>query len=257
MQTGFGAGALFAERVDVTGTGIGPMQFGIVQSVSIDFDFTTKPLYGQNQFPVAVARSNGRITGKTSFARINGVLWADLLFGNTMSAGKVSIAYQEAATVPAISPYTVTVANSATFANDLGVIDNATGNLFTRVTTPTAALEYSVNKTTGVYTFSAAATGKAVVVSYEYSTAASGKTTILTNQLMGKTPTFRMVFNQQISPGAACAGQQVLPLTVILNCCTSNKLSLPTRVDDWMIEEFDFEAYADAAGIIGKICTDE
>jgi hypothetical protein len=257
MQTGFGAGALFAERVDLSGSGIGPIQFGIVQSVSLDFDFTTKPLYGQNQFPVAVARSQGRITGRSSFARVNGVLWADLLFGNTMAAGKVSVAYQEAATVPAISPYTVTVANGATFSNDLGVIDNVSGNLFTRVTTPATAMEYSVNESTGIYTFGALATGKAVVISYEYNTVATGKKTILTNQLMGRTPTFRLVFNQQISPGAACAGQQVLPMTVILNCCTSSKLSLPTRVDDWMIQEFDFEAYADASGVVGSISTDE
>jgi hypothetical protein len=257
MQTGFGAGALFAERVDVTGSGIGPIQFGIVQSVSIDFDFTAKPLYGQHQFPVAVARSSGRITGRSSFARINGVLWADLLFGNTMTTGKVAVAYQEAATVPAIAPYTATVAMAANYANDLGVIDGATGVLLRRVTTPTLVDEYSVNEDTGVYTFGAAAMSRAMVISYEHDVAASGKKTILTNQLMGRTPTFRMVFNQQISPGAACAGNQVLPLTVILNCCTSNKLSMPTRVDDWMIQEFDFEAYADAAGEVGSINSDE
>lgn len=257
MQLGFGAGALFAERTDTTGSGIGPIQFGIVQSVTVDWDFTTKPLYGNQIFPAAIARAQGRITGRAMFARINGVLWSDLMFGTSLATGKVAVALNEAATVPASPTYTVTVANAATFANDLGVADAATGRLYTRVTSPAAAYEYSVDEATGIYTFAAAAASATIRLNYEYDVAGSGKKITLTNQFMGTTPTFRATFNQPISPGAPGGGGQSLPTTLVLNACTASKLSMPTRVDDWQIQEFDFEAFADVSGAIGSISTDE
>lgn len=257
MQLGFGAGALFAERTDATGSGIGPIAFGIVQGVTIDWDFTTKPLYGNQIFPAAIARAQGRVTGRAMFARINGVLWSDLMFGTTFATGKVMVALNESGTVPASPTYTVTVANAATFANDLGVAEASSGRLYTRVTTPAAAYEYSVNEATGVYTFAAASASVSVKINYEYNVVGSGHKITLTNQFMGTTPTFRATFNQPISPGAPGGGGQSLPTTLILNACTASKLSMPTRVDDWQIQEFDFEAFADASGAIGSISTDE
>ena len=56
MQLSFGSGAIWGERTDVSGSGIGPRQFGVLQDIQIDFDWTDKPLYGQLQFPVAIAR---------------------------------------------------------------------------------------------------------------------------------------------------------------------------------------------------------
>ena len=58
MQLSFGSGAVWGERTDVTGTGIGPRQFGVLQDIRIDFDWTDKPLYGQLQFPLAIARGH-------------------------------------------------------------------------------------------------------------------------------------------------------------------------------------------------------
>ena len=81
MQLSFGSGAVWGERTDVTGTGIGPRQFGVLQDIRIDFDWTDKPLYGQLQFPVAVARGQGKITGTAKFAQILGLLYSDIFFG--------------------------------------------------------------------------------------------------------------------------------------------------------------------------------
>src|SRR6266849_4976868 len=137
MQLAFGAGALWGNRTDVTGSGIGPDQFGILQDVQIDWDWTTRELWGQFQFPVDIARGQGKITGKAKFARIFGAIYGDL-----------TIAENEAATVPATTPYTVTVANAANYVDDLGVFYAAgasAGNRFTRVTTASAAGQYSVN----------------------------------------------------------------------------------------------------------------
>ena len=83
MQLSFGSGAVWGERTDVIGSGIGPRQFGVLQDIQIDFDWTDKELYGQLQFPVAVARGQGKITGKAKFAQILGLLYSDIFFGLT------------------------------------------------------------------------------------------------------------------------------------------------------------------------------
>ena len=156
MQLAFGARALWGNRTDVTGSGIGPDQFGILQDVQIDWDWQTKELWGQFQFPVDIARGQGKITGKAKFARIFGAIYGDLFFGQTPATGQLTVSENEAASVPATTPFTVTVANAASYVDDLGVFyatGASAGNRFTRVTTPSSAGQYSVNLTTGIYTF--------------------------------------------------------------------------------------------------------
>ena len=104
MQLAFGAGALWGNRTDVTGSGIGPDQFGILQDVQIDWDWQTKELWGQYQFPVDIARGQGKITGKAKFARIFGAIYGDLFFGQTPATGQLTVSENEAATVPATTP---------------------------------------------------------------------------------------------------------------------------------------------------------
>src|SRR5215469_1186787 len=252
MQLLFGAGALWGTRSDTTGSGIGPDQFGILQDVQIDWEWTTKELYGQFQFPVDIARGQGKITGKAKFARIFGAIYGDLFFGQTPSSGQLTVSENEAATIPATTPYTVTVANAANYADDLGVFyaggANA-GQRLTRVTTPSAAGQYSVNLATGVYTFAAADASASVLVSYLYAPS-TGKKLVVTNQLMGFTPTFKATFYTQKSTLGVPAG-----LALVLNACTATKLSLPTKTDDYEIQEFDFSAFADASGAIGTLST--
>ncbi len=254
MQLAFGAGALWGNRTDVTGSGIGPDQFGILQDVQIDWDWTTKELWGQFQFPVDIARGQGKITGRAKFARIFGAIYGDLFFGQTPAAGQLTVSENEAATVPATSPYTATVANAANYVDDLGVFyasgSNA-GNRFTRVTTPSAAGQYSVNLATGIYTFAAADAGASLLVSYLYNSNA-GKKLALTNQLMGYTPTFKATFYTTKTTQGVPAG-----LALVLNACTATKLSLPTKTDDYEIQEFDFSAFADATGAIGTLSVNE
>jgi hypothetical protein len=254
MQLAFGAGALWGNRTDVTGSGIGPDQFGILQDVQIDWDWSTKELWGQFQFPVDIARGQGKIAGKAKFARIFGAIYGDLFFGQTPASGQLTIAENEAATVPAATPYAVTVANAANFVDDLGVFyasGISAGNRFTRVTTPSSAGQYSVNLATGIYTFAAADAGAALLVSYLYNST-TGKKLVLTNQLMGYTPTFKATFYTTKTTQGVPAG-----LSLVLNACTATKLSLPTRIDDYEIQEFDFSAFADPTGAIGTLSVNE
>src|SRR5438270_12151183 len=248
MQLAFGAGALWGNRTDVTGSGIGPDQFGILQDVQIDWDWSTKELWGQFQFPLDIARGQGKIIGKAKFARIFGAIYGDLFFGQTPATGQLTIAENEAASVPASTPYTVTVANAANYVDDLGVFyatGASAGNRFTRVTTPSAAGQYSVNLATGIYTFAAADATTSLLVSYLYNTTA-GKKLVLTNQLMGYTPTFKATFYTTKTTQDVPAG-----MTLVLNACTASKLSLPSRTDDYEIQEFDFSAFANPTGTIG------
>ena len=254
MQLAFGAGALWGNRTDVTGSGIGPDQFGILQDVQIDWDWTTKELWGQFQFPVDIARGQGKIAGKAKFARIFGAIYGDLFFGQTPATGQVTVAENEAATVPSGSPYSVTVANAANYVDDLGVYyasGASAGNKFIRVTTPSAADQYSVNLATGIYTFAAADAGAALLISYLYN-GSSGKKLVLTNQLIGFTPTFKATFYTTKTTQGLPAG-----LALVLNACTATKLSLPTKIDDYEIQEFDFSAFADPTGAIGTLSVNE
>jgi len=254
MQLAFGAGALWGTRTDVTGSGIGPDQFGILQDVQIEWDWTTRELWGQFQFPVDIARGQGKITGKAKFARIFGAIYGDLFFGQTPTTGQLTVSDNEAAVVPASSPYTVTVANAANFADDLGVYyasGASAGNRFTRVTTPSSAGQYSVNPATGIYTFAAADAGAALLVSYLFN-GTSGRKLALTNRLMGFTPTFKATFYTSKTTQGVPAG-----LALVLNACTASKLSLPTKTDEYEIQEFDFSAFADAAGALGTLSVSE
>ncbi|MGH7093766.1 MAG: hypothetical protein ACREFB_09560 [Stellaceae bacterium] len=254
MQLAFGAGALWGNRTDATGSGIGPDQFAILQDVEIDWDWQTKELFGQFQFPLDIARGQGKITGKAKFARIFGAIYGDLFFGQTAATGQLTVSENEAAAVPATTPFTVTVANAATFSDDLGVYYASGGNAgmrFTRVTTPSAAGQYSVNLASGIYTFAAADAAAAVTISYLY-TATAGRKLTLTNQFMGYTPTFKATFYTLKTTQNVPAG-----LSLVLNACTATKLSLPTKIDDYEIQEFDFSAFADASGTIGTLSTNE
>jgi len=248
MQLSFGSGAVWGERTDVTGSGIGPRQFGVLQDIQIDFDWTDKALYGQLQFPVAIARGQGKITGKAKFAQILGLLYSDIFFGLTPATGQFAVSQLEAAIVPATTPYTVTVANAADYNDDLGVVYAATGKRFNRVTTPSVAGQYSVNFATGVYTLASADARAAVLISYTYNLTTSGSKLAITNQIMGTTPTFKATFYTSYAGGGTA---------LRLNACTADKLSLPTKVDDWTIQELDFSAFADASGTIGYLSTVE
>ncbi len=125
---------------------------------------------------------------------------------------------------------------------DLGVYYAATGVPLTRVAPSSEATgSYSVNVSTGTYTFAAGDASIAMLVDYEY-TAASNKELVLTNQLMGSGPTFGIyLFNTYKS--------NIMNIT--LKQCTSEKLSLPLKNTDYTIMEFDFTGYCDNSLGIG------
>ena len=121
----FGSGVLLGTRTDVANAT--PVNFGLVQEVQLDLQFTAKELYGQYQFPVAIARGQDKATGKAKMAQISGLAFNNLFFGGALTSGQLATSFGEAGTVPGSSAYTVTVANSAAWQDDYGVVYSGKG----------------------------------------------------------------------------------------------------------------------------------
>lgn len=251
-QYSFGAGQLWGTpTADAFGTAVTnptPILFGVLQEVSIDIDFNNKTLFGQNQFPVAVGRGQGSITGKAKVAQLNGSLLNSLFFGQTMSDGIYNTYYDVIGTVIPATPFTITpiVPSTGTWKADLGVRDE-NGNPMVRVATSPTAGQYSV--TTGVYTFAATDVAKKVFISFQYeaSSTSAAKSTVL-NVPMGYAPTFRADLT------TTYLGKS---FTLTLPNCIGSKLTFATRLDDFNIPDFDFDAFADAAGNVMTWATSE
>lgn len=253
MQNLFGSGFLYGvPTADATGAAIAnpsPVQFGVLQDVSVDFSFDNKQLHGQNQFPVAVGRGKGKINIKSKFAQIHGALFNSVFFGGALSSGIVSVRNDTVGKVIPTTPFTITagatdnattalIPNSGTFLRDLGVI-NDQGVPMTRVASAPAAGQYTCSPV-GAYVFNTADAAKLVFINFEYTaTSTTAKTSTLSNQPMGYAPTFMAVLNQPYNGKT---------LHLRFNQCISSKLSLASKNDDFTIPELDFDAFADASG---------
>lgn len=247
MQLIFGIGALWGTRSDTTG--IGPDQFAVLQDNSIDFSFEIKELYSQLGWPIDIARGKGKITGKAKMARVFGALYADLFFGATAATGEDNVSENETYT---LATSTLSVAHATAFVADLGVYYAATGNFrFSYVTgAPSAAGQYTVSNA-GSYTFFTGDIGSVIAISYVY-TDTSGKTITITNNFMGYTPTFIGTFYQSRATQGG-SGQ----LTLRLNECVSSHLTIPSRIDDYAIPDFDYQAFSAGNNVVGTLSTSE
>jgi hypothetical protein len=139
MQFAFGSGSMWG--ID-SGANPTPGNFGILQDVGIDFPYSNKPLFGSFQLPVAIGRGTAKPSWKAKFAQLSGRVLNSLFFGQTKANGSVLVAEDEAGTITAGS---VTVANSAQFVDDLGVVYSATGLPLVRVASAPAVGQYSVS----------------------------------------------------------------------------------------------------------------
>ncbi|MDP1908772.1 MAG: hypothetical protein Q8K85_10765 [Hyphomicrobium sp.] len=236
MQFGFGSGSAWGITSGANPT---PGRYDILQEASVDFSFSNKPLMGEYGFPVAVGRGAGKISGKMKWARLQGRTLNDIFFGATKAAGQTSVAKDETGSVPD-TPFAITVANAATFVTDLGVRLASTLIPLVRVASAPATGQYSVSA--GVYTFAAADTGAAMLLSYSYTIASTGETITIANQLIGAAPNFKNVLTQPYNSQRQ---------TLVLNACVAGKLSGGTKTEDFFTPEMDYEAMADSSNVVG------
>ena len=241
IQVYFGVGNMTLTRTDVANST--PTKFGVIQDVEIDFDFTNKMLVGQNQFPVDVARGEGKITGKAKIANIlaNGI--NDAFFGQTLGAGTGGVLYvgSEAHTV---ATTTQQVTNHVGFIADQGVFYASSGAQLKQVSSGSPAVgTYSVAPSTGTYTFNAS-DEVALLFNYTYQATTGASEISIANQLMGTSPVFSIVLSNTYKGNV---------MNLVLNAAISTKLTFPLKNADYVINDFEFSAYADSAGNLGTI----
>lgn len=239
----FGSGTLVAKPVSGNlSANPTPMAVGILQDCQVEISREIKELYGQFQMPVAIAPAKHKLTGKAKFAQIFGKQWTDLVFGQTTSVSYNAFGTSPSTAIPA-TPFqiTPTIPGGGTFVEDQGVINTATGLPFTKVAAGPVAGQYSVNEGTGVYTFASAdnVSGISVTIQFLYTVSTGGVKMTFANQLMGYGPIFEANLSIQYNNQAR--------LVRIFNCVCS-KISIPTKNDDFVIPDFEFSAFANAAG---------
>jgi hypothetical protein len=237
MQFAFGSGSMWG--VD-SGANPTPGKFGILQDVSVDFPFSNKPLFGSYQSPVAIGRGTAKPAWKAKFAQLSGRVFNSLFFGQTKASGQVSVAEDELGTIAAGA---VTVANGANFVDDLGVRYSATGLPLVRVAAAPAVGQYVAGAAgVGSYAFNVAENGVVLKFDYTYTIAGSGEKITIANQLLGSAPTFKAVFTQLFN-----AKRQ----TLVLNANVANKIGVASKLEDFVMPEFDADITADSGNNIG------
>jgi hypothetical protein len=242
-QIAFHSGALFAK--DPTANTGATVQVATLLETSFDFKSSNKELSGENQFAEAIGRGTTKVTGKAKSGRFNGALMNQIFFAqpaaNILAQAKL-LALDEAGTVATAA---VTVTNAANFVEDLGVQSKTTGLPFKRVASAPAVSQYSVNETTGVYTFNATDNAQLVKISYLYKSTAAGAGTLqITNQLAGEAPTFRGIFYNKF---------QNQHMTLILSALVSESLGFAFKAEDFAMPDFSFSAQVDSTGSLGEL----
>lgn len=241
----FGPGITWVTRTDLaTQT---PTNIGFINEFSTDISFETKELFGQNQFALLSARGTAKSTGKMKAATVSGNALNTVLIGGTWTAGTQYDAASSPATAIPATPFTITptVPSAGTWNSDLGVTNAATGAAFKLVTgTPTAG-QYAV--AAGVYTFSSAdnVSGISVIITFAYTyTTAPGQSMTIANQPIGTTPTFQVDYKSTLY-GAT--------YYLRLFQAIGGKAAFTHKVTDYMMPEYDFQFFANAAQNVGII----
>ena len=86
------------------------------------------------------------------------------------------------------------------------------------------------------------------MISYTFVSAATGTQLNITNQLMGFAPTIQVLLETVYNSNQ---------FSVLLYSVVASKLTFATKQEDFIIPEFDFEAFANAAGQVIDMYSNE
>jgi hypothetical protein len=256
-QLGFGAGVLIGQAV---GTAT-PIRFGVLQDCNLDFAPKLESLYGQNRYAVALAAGSTKTTVKAKYAGFRGRALFDLYFAGASSGTSLTTGTRAQFVDSELHSGVAgsfTAANvGAGFLGDQGVyivwsgkplvgfdpaIIGATGDYtvdaagnYSLVYAPTAA---DLNPVTG---------GFDLYVSYTFTDSTQGTRITFGNPRMGTNPVFSARVNM------AYDGRSAL---WTFPRCVASKMSFPTKLDGFQMNDFEFELAADIAGNLGTLDTD-
>ena len=232
----FGPGVVILTRTDTT-TPLA-INVGSAQEFTLDVTGNTKGLYGTQQFALAVARGTIKVTGKIKAALLSGIAWNSCFFGDTFTAGYDHYFLNEAHTVASTTQVVTNVTGGIV---DLGVTYASNGLPLQRVATVSAAGTYSVVQSTGTYTFNVA-DEVALLFNYSNFSAASGQQLNVVQQQIGVNPTFQLDYYTNLNQPST------KPFGVRLFACVANKLTIASKLEDFIMPEIDFEVFANNAG---------
>lgn len=234
----FGAGNVYALV-----NGLTPVRVGVLQDVEVNISSDVAELFGQLQYPVAIGRGKSKITGKAKTGEFNLTLFNELYVGGTVETTYKKVIENEALTAGASLP-TATVSKSSAGIVDLGLYYQSNGVQLSYSTAAAPTIgNYNVSTATGVYTVSTAETSSTPFYSnYQYADS-SGNYLAVANSLMGTQPVFQLVLWEGYTD---FSGRTNFDLQ--LNRCVATKFSFPFKNTDFMVSDFEFEAFADSAG---------
>jgi len=230
-----------------------PILIAQMQDVGLDFSAEVKQLYGSNAFAIAIGRGKQKMTVKIKNAQVHGALWNALFFGqnaNLVSGIYANYYDQTGIIVPSgggpvvpVTTYASALPTGAAFGYNLGVRDSANLPL-TRVATSPATRQYTV--ASGSYQFATADVGVEYYFDFNYTASATAlqKKMQIQNLLMGQAPLFQF---DMIIPYLG----NLFSLT--LYNCMSSKMSIQTKLDDFSVPDFEFDAFAPGASPIGEL----
>lgn len=221
-----------------------PINFGLAQEVNLNISTTTKALFGQNNFPLAIGSGTRKMSGKAKLARISGQALGNLFFGISPSSGGIQTQFGEIASVNAVSPFTYTTKFQSSFIADQGVVYSSTGIPLQYVSSSPSIGQYSLSS--GVYTFSSADAGASVLISYTYSVSKSGENITVVSQPIGPS----VIFSANLFASDPTTGKQ---FSILLYNCVAEKLSFGTKLEDFTMPEMDFQCFANPAGQVCQI----
>ncbi len=236
----FGAGDVYALVPGLT-----PAKFGTLQDIEIEVSAAAVELHGQNQFPEAVARGKGKITGKAKMGRFDIFLFNSLYYGGSVTQGAYEKLVKNEAHAAGASLPTFTATLSSGGIQDLGLFYSSGSTPGVQLSYSTAAApaigNYNYSTASGVYTVSTAeASSTPFVANYNYQ-ATSGNNLLVTNQLMGVNPQFELHLYEGIGQGSARTN-----FDMKLFACMATKTTFPNKNTEWMVQDFEFEAFADS-----------
>lgn len=232
-----------------------PFEFETITEITLDWKGKIVELRGQYLVPVDARMADVTITGKATIGTYNLNQVNNLLFAGQLNLSNIDrVNADETHTIPSSPPYSITVTNSASFTEDLGVSyaigAPQAGAQFEEVTSLTLAGQYvqpfGSPLTPGEYGFDVADAGLPVNISYIDNNGV-GATLTLPNNLQGQSPIFEFVVLNSGNNSSSFVGYR------LFNCRASGIKILTGKNNAFNMVEVDFSAFCPVGQNVGEL----
>jgi hypothetical protein len=241
----FGTGSLYAMAASAQGGEPlpfpTPIRFANLKEVSVTVEHELNVAGSQRLTPVRMAKGALRVTARARWGVFDPLLVGQVFLGTNAGVGARLVREDETLTVPAGGGSVPVVPPAGgTWTRDLGVLRAGDGQ---PLAAGTAAAPGFYAASAGSYTFDAADGGQDVRVSYLYDRADGPRLTV-TNQFKGLPPDFTAVLRGEYN------GRE---MALVLENCAVRRLVVPATLEQFSIEDFEFEAYADLTELVATL----